>query len=150
MDGESKSQNIFTTISLVLSSICVVHCLSIPIILIVLPAVSQFFTETIENWLVISIIPLSILGFLPTWFKHKNMQRLTVFCLSLSLILAAQFLFHADHSLYTADFQFSNINHFLATVKKPLLTFIGALGLAWVTYMNNYHTHVCSNENHGH
>ena len=150
MNGESESRNIFSSISLLLSSVCIIHCLSIPIILVLLPAVSQFFTETIENWLVISIIPLSMLGFLPTWFKHRNLKRLMIFCLSLTLIVAAQFLFHTEHSLYTDGFQISNIGHLIAVAKKPLLTFIGAVGLAWVTYMNNYHTHVCSNKNHIH
>lgn len=136
--------------SLLLSSVCVIHCLSVPFVLVMLPVFADFFTETLERWLVLSILPLSIAGFVPTWLKHKNLSRLAQFVASLGIIVIAQFYFHSGHDIYQASFDFFASQDAIKALKKPFLTFLGALGLAWVTYKNNRHTHVCENKNHVH
>lgn len=140
----------FSRGGLILSSVCVVHCLSVPLVLLLLPMFAEFFTETLERWLVLSILPLSIAGFVPTWLKHKNRSRLFQFIASLAIIILAQFYFHTDHEIYQAGFDIFSRQNIVEAAKKPILTFMGALGLAWVTYQNNQHTHVCKNKNHVH
>jgi len=145
----SKDNTIFTRLSLILSSVCIIHCLSVPFVIIAMPFFAAFFTETIELVLVLAILPLGLAGFLPVWYKHKNYRLLIYFAASISLILIAQFAFHTSHEIYSTA-GFWNFSHFIEISLKPFLTFIGAIGLAWTTYQNNYHTHVCTNKNHVH
>ncbi|MCH8557299.1 MAG: MerC domain-containing protein [Balneolia bacterium] len=135
---------IFSKLSIVLSSACIIHCLSFPIIILLLPALAQFFSSTFETILVLSIIPLSAIGFLPTWRKHKNMRYLYIYLGSLILMLVGQFAFTHSHDMVSANF--ASMEH----LAEIFLITLGAIGLAWVIYKNNKHTHVCKNPHHHH
>ncbi len=133
--------NIFAKLSIFLSSLCVVHCLATPFVLLLLPALSAFFSETIELLLVLSVLPLSMAGFLPTWFRHRNNRLLAFYVTSIGLILFSQFVLHPSHN--NAETGISLL-HWLRIV----VTFTGALLLAWVVFQNNRHTHYCTHPHH--
>ncbi len=134
--------HIFAKISIFLSSLCVLHCLATPIVLILLPAMSTFFSETMEHILILAVVPLSIIGFLPTWLRHKNYRYLAVYVLSISMILFSQFVLHVSHD-HIADGSIPLLGWL-----RTLVTFAGALLLAWVVYQNNRHTHFCTHPHH--
>ncbi len=133
--------NIFSKLSIFLSSLCVVHCLATPFVLLLLPAMSTLFSETIEIVLVLSVVPLSMAGFLPTWFRHKNNRLLVLYLTSITLILFSQFVLHVSHD--HAEHGISLMNWIRTGV-----TFTGALLLAWVVFQNNRHTHYCTHPHH--
>ena len=146
----NHNHSFFSKVGVALSSVCVIHCLSVPLVLLFLPVFAEFFTEQLERILVLSIIPFSLIGFIPTWMKHKNKQRLAIYLGALALIIGSQFMFHADHAVYEASVGSALLLDHPELLRKPILTFIGALGLAWVTYKNNAHTHDCNNKHHKH
>lgn len=129
-------QSLFSRISIFLSSICVIHCLSVPFIIIAMPTLSVFFSSTLETVFVLSIIPISALAFFPTWRLHKNYKLLTGYLVSILILVSAHFGYHS--------LQFSH--HYIETI----LMLIGATGLAVVLYKINRHTHVCNNPHHEH
>ena len=129
-------QSIFSRLSIIISSLCVIHCLSVPIVIIALPAVAGFFSNTVESIFILTVIPISFFGFLPTWRKHKNHLLLFGYLTSLVLMIGTHFGFHALYSGF----------HFIESV----LMFVGALLLGFVIYKNNKHTHVCKNPHHEH
>jgi len=133
--------NIFAKLSIFLSSLCVVHCLATPFVLLLLPALSTLFSETIEALLVISVVPLSMAGFLPTWFRHRNNRLLALYLISITLILFSQFVLHVSH-----DHAEQGIS--LMNWVRTGVTFTGALLLAWVVFQNNRHTHYCTHPHH--
>ena len=134
----------FSRLSIALSSLCIVHCLSFPILIAVLPAFSHFMSHTIESLIILSVLPLSALGFFPTWIKHKNYSYLWIYAGSLLAMLIAHFgmpHIHINHAAEAASM------HFLMGTS---LSIMAALSLAWVIYKNKRHTHVCANPHHKH
>jgi hypothetical protein len=145
MDSTSPTKPTFLSrLSLLLSGLCVLHCLAVPFVILAVPVFSSFFTHDVEWWLTVGIIPVAVIGFIPTWLRHKNKLRLVQFLLALSLIIIAQTVLHVPHEqIATQEFLFS-----ASLLGKTGLSFLGATLLAWVTYQNNRHTHVCKNHNH--
>lgn len=131
-----SQQSFLSRMSIILSSLCIIHCLSVPLIIIALPAVAGFFPSTIETILIASVIPISALSFVPTWLKHKNFLLLATYVVSITLILAGHF---GHHHL-----------GFFNGFTELFLVITGAFGIAVAIYRNNRHTHVCKNPHHDH
>jgi hypothetical protein len=129
-------QSIFSRLSLVLSSLCIIHCLSIPIIVILLPALAGFLSSTVETIIILLIVPISAIGFFPTWRKHQNGRLLAGYLVAITIMLTSHFVFH-------------NIDLRIHAIESILLI-IGSVLLAFVIYKNNKHTHVCKNPHHVH
>jgi hypothetical protein len=144
-NSTSDSTSFAAKASVILSSICVVHCMAVPVVLLLAPAISTFFSDTLEWWLTVGILPLAAVGFIPTWWQHKNRMRLAQFVTAMTIIILAQTVFHVDHEVIEST-QAAWIS--LETLSKSTLSLIGASLLAWVTYKNNRHTHVCTNHHH--
>lgn len=138
----------FQRFSLILSSICLLHCLALPLVIILLPAVSHFMSGLFETILILSIIPVSLLGFIPTWRNHKNYKLALIFTAGLLLILVSQYGVAHVHFDGTTEFALSDV--FGGLWQRTFLMFSGVGLLAYATYNNNKHTHVCSNPNHQH
>ncbi|MDG5766645.1 MerC domain-containing protein [Balneolales bacterium ANBcel1] len=132
---------LFGKISIALSSLCVVHCMATPFVLLFLPAISSFFSEQLEQILVLSVVPLSLLGFVPTWLRHKNYRLMALYLLSIGLILFSQFVLHVPHGAAGGGIH-------LQAWARIGVTFSGALLLAWVVFRNNRHTHYCTHPHH--
>ncbi len=142
MQSIRKKTALWSRISILLASLCVVHCLATPFLLLLLPALSTFFSETLEQVLVLSVLPISLLGFIPTWLRHKDNKLMGVYVLSITLILFSQFFLHVDHDHLAGD----SITAFAWA--RTGVTFTGALLLAWTVYKNNRHTHYCTHPHH--
>ncbi len=135
---------LFSKLSIFLSSLCVIHCLATPLVLLLLPAMASFFSETVERIIVLLVVPISMAGFLPTWFRHKNYRLFWLYLLSIGLILFSQFVLHSGHD--TASHGTASTINWL----RLGVTFAGALLLARVVYQNNRHTHYCTHPHHHH
>lgn len=132
-------RSLFSRSSVVLSSVCLVHCLATPFIILALPSVSVFFSDTLELILIFSVVPLSLAAFVPTWWKHKNLKLSIQFGIGLVLVMISQLLFH-QHT--TTDVALH--------VPGMMSMAIGAGILAWSIFKNNRHTHVCNVPGHVH
>ncbi len=132
-------ESLLSKLTIILSSICLVHCLAMPVIILVLPTVATFFTSTFELILILSIIPLSIAAFLPRWLKHRNYKRLYIFLGGISLIILTQLFLHDSHSTFNLTNTFGLIG-----------LFSGVIMISGVIYTQNRHTHQCSNPAHHH
>jgi endonuclease/exonuclease/phosphatase (EEP) superfamily protein YafD len=125
--------------SVFFSSVCLIHCLATPFVILALPSLSVFFSDTLEWILILSVVPLSLAAFVPTWWQHKNVRLAVVFVIGLTFVMLSQFLFH-QHS------------HTSVSVQIPGMASmaVGASMLAWSIYKNNRHTHVCTVPGHKH
>ena len=149
-----KSIPLLSRLSILLSGLCVIHCMAMPILLLTLPALSTLFPSYLESLLVVSIIPLSGMGFIPTWKKHKNYRLLQSYILGLIIIIGTHVGFHytdIEHMVLTGHF-LDGHNHAHAGINltESSLMILGSTLLAWTTWKNNRHTHVCKNPNHAH
>ncbi|HKJ34004.1 MAG TPA: MerC domain-containing protein [Balneolales bacterium] len=143
MENAKTRSPLLSRISIILSSVCVVHSMVHPFMIMLLPLISQFFGGTIETVLVLLVVPVSILGFLPVWLHHKNTKLMKIFIIGLIILTAAQLLIPDD--LMIGLFQNFSVK---SLYFKSFFTFIGAFMLAWSTYKNNHHADVCVNPNH--
>lgn len=129
-------QPLLSRLSIFLSSLCVIHCLSVPVVIILLPAMSGFFSSTLETVFILSVVPISAFGFFPKWLHHKNYGLLISYFSAVTLMLVSHFGFH----------HFGFHNH----LTESFLLIIGAAVLGVTIYRNNRHTHVCKNPYHHH
>jgi hypothetical protein len=141
------SGNFLSKASLTLSSVCLIHCLAMPFVILLLPAISQFMSETVETVLILAVIPISAIAFVPTWLKHKNFRLGGIFLFGLTVILIGQFGMDHHHDFLSNTDQHEAI---LGFVGRTTVLMIGVFSLAWATYRNNKHTHVCKNPHHHH
>jgi hypothetical protein len=136
-------------LSYIFSSICLVHCLTMPFIIILIPAFSHFMNETVELILILSIIPISLYAFVPTWVKHRNILLGSLFITGVSLIFFSQFGMAHLHALDSSQI-FSNSDNTLKYLSRSVVMITGVIFVAFSVYKNNKHTHVCDNPHHHH
>jgi hypothetical protein len=136
-------------LSYIFSSICLVHCLTMPFIILLIPAFSHFMSDTIELILIVSIIPISLYAFVPTWLAHKNSSLGVLFSAGILLILFSQFGMDHFHSVEPTQI-FTNSHSAIQFFSRTGIMVLGVVLLALSVYKNNKHTHVCRNPHHHH
>jgi uncharacterized membrane-anchored protein len=120
-----------------------------PLVVLLLPALAHFFSETVEILIVASILPVSLIAFLPVWNRHRNYSILRIFIVSLVLIFASQFVFHGD--LFSVAISAEMVTgSFSMSLIRGISMLAGSVGLAYSLYTVNRHTHVCTNPHHHH
>lgn len=147
--GNQASLNSAKKLSYIFSSICLVHCLTMPFIILLIPAFSHFMNDTVELILIVSIIPISLYAFVPTWLNHRNMLLGSLFTAGLVLILFSQFGMVHLHVLELSQI-FSNSDNTLTYFSRSIVMITGVFLVAFSVYKNNKHTHICVNPHHHH
>lgn len=135
----NSTRGILSRSSVFLSSVCLIHCMATPFLILALPSFSVFFTDVVEWALILAVVPVSLAAFIPTWLKHKDRTLMARFAVGLAFVLVSQFLFHQHH-------------HSDVSLQWPgiLSMSVGAGLMAWAIYRNNRHTHVCDVPGHAH
>jgi len=109
-------------LSIGLSALCVVHCLAMPILIVLLPSLTalQLENEAFHSWLLMGVIPTSLFSLLMGCKQHQRYRVLTIGLVGLLFLVSAVFVE-----------DFANGELF-----EKVLTVIGACTLAIVHYMN--------------
>lgn len=141
---------LFSGLTHFLSGLCLVHCLAMPFLIVALPSVSGFLQHDAEMIITFAVLPFSILGFIPTWWKHKNRFIATKFVAALVLFVLGNTVFHDVHG--PDESTTTMVASMLTSAANPgvLLSLSGALLMAYAMYRNNRHVHVCHNPLHRH
>ena len=78
------------------SSLCAIHCLALPVILSVFPAVGGVFfgEEAFHVWLIWAVVPLSVLSLLLGCTRHKS--TIVIYCglAGVSILIVSALLGH--------------------------------------------------------
>ena len=92
---KSASINI-DKVAIGLSTVCTVHCLLLPIILVMLPALSTniFGDEIFHQWLLIAVIPTSLIALTMGCRQHKNLSVMIFGLLGLAILIPTAFFGH--------------------------------------------------------
>lgn len=125
--------------SVILSSVCLLHCLATPVLILALPSFSVLVSDTLEWVLILAVVPLSVGAFLPTWLRHRNPGLMASFAIGLGFVILSQFLFH-QHLHSEESYR----------LPGTLCMAFGAGMVAWTIFRNNRHTHVCDVPGHVH
>lgn len=80
-------------LSVVGPSVCIVHCLAMPVLLAVLPAfgLSRSIFGLNDQTIALIILPLCLLAIIPGYFKHGQKRVLAAMCLGFSLVVFGSF-----------------------------------------------------------
>ncbi|REL27735.1 MerC domain-containing protein [Thalassotalea euphylliae] len=105
-----------------LSMLCVLHCLALPLLLVVVPslAVLPMAQESFHFWMVMAVLPTSIYALTLGCKKHRNTSVVAYGLAGLAALLAAVLLGE----------------HLLGEVGEKLLTTIGASIIAVAHFKN--------------
>jgi len=79
-----------------LSFLCTIHCLALPLLLVMLPSLAALplADEAFHLWMVIAVIPVSAYALTMGCTKHKRYHLLLIGGIGLALLIAASFLGH--------------------------------------------------------
>jgi len=77
-----------------LSILCAVHCLVLPLMLVMLPSLAalQLDNENFHTWMLIAVLPASILALTMGCKKHKHYRLLILGFIGLALLVMAVIL----------------------------------------------------------
>lgn len=116
-----------------LSFLCILHCLFLPLLLLLLPPVTGLLAlndEVFHLALLYVIVPLSSVTLLVGYRKHKQPSVLTAGISGLVLLLAAVLFGH----------------DYLGETAEVVLTVIGSVAVAW-GHLRNYRLRQCQQSN---
>jgi carbon starvation protein CstA len=77
-----------------LSLLCVVHCLFLPIILILIPSLSGVFAfknELFHTWLLYTVVPISLIAMLMGYLHHRSHTVFLIGALGLIILILTAF-----------------------------------------------------------
>ena len=105
-----------------LSLLCTLHCLVLPIVVVMLPSISALplEDEIFHVWLVFAILPISIYALTMGCRKHKSRQVLLVGALGLIILASTALL---GHEVLSHDLE-------------KILTVLGSVAIAYAHFLN--------------
>ena len=109
-------------LSIGLSAICVVHCLAVPLLIILLPSLTalQLDNEALHGWLLLGVIPCSLFSLLIGCKQHKSHRVLLIGLCGLIVLISAVFVEGLQHG----------------EILEKVLTVVGACIVAIGHYLN--------------
>ncbi|MCF2947502.1 MerC domain-containing protein [Paraglaciecola aquimarina] len=84
--------------AVILSTLCLIHCFVLPIILITLPtltSVAFFSDERFHAWLLYAVIPISAFAVVSGYFHHRNWYVVLITSIGMSILVSVAILGHA-------------------------------------------------------
>ena len=88
------TQAITDKLAIGLSLACVIHCLALPVLLVLLPGIAalQLNNESFHLWMVVAVLPSSIYALTFGCKQHKRYQLLFLGSVGIVLMILALFL----------------------------------------------------------
>jgi hypothetical protein len=93
----TKLQMLSDKLAIGFSMVCVVHCLVLPILIILLPPFSGLFAldhEMFHQWILYAVLPISIAALMMGYLHHRSYKVFVVVSIGLALIILSTTLGH--------------------------------------------------------
>lgn len=105
-----------------LSLLCTIHCLAVPVLLVMLPSLAslQLDNEAFHAWMVLAVLPTSLYALTLGCKKHKRYRLVALGCTGLVLLVSAVLLGE----------------EVLSEAGEKLVTVVGAGLVAWGHLLN--------------
>ena len=87
-------KNITDKFSICLSMCCIMHCLALPVLIVLLPSISSLWIndEIVHVYLVLLAIPISLFAMVKSLKVHNNYKCISLAVIGLLLLVAAIFM----------------------------------------------------------
>jgi hypothetical protein len=120
MDNSSRRRALLDKIAVLLSGLCLLHCLLLPFVIAVLPFLGQFGDDHFHQELLLFVVPVSVVALTAGFRRHGHTEVLLFGGLGLAvLIIGGTFI----HEVYGA-------------MVDRLMTVTGSMILAGTHYRN--------------
>jgi hypothetical protein len=93
----TKMQVLSDKLAIAFSMVCLIHCLVLPILLILLPPFSGLFAlddEMFHQWMLYAVLPISIAALMMGYLHHRSYKFFLVVSIGISLIIISTTLGH--------------------------------------------------------
>ena len=84
--------------AIVLSTLCMIHCLVLPLLLILLPTLTSvvfFSDERFHTWLLYAVLPISAFAVMSGYFHHRNWLVVLLTSIGMSILVLVATFGHA-------------------------------------------------------
>ena len=87
-------KNITDKFSICISMCCIMHCLALPVLIVLLPSISSLWIndEIVHVYLVLLAIPISLFAMVKSLKVHNNYKCISLAVIGLLLLIAAIFM----------------------------------------------------------
>lgn len=120
-------------IGISLSGLCIIHCLCLPLAIIVAPAIGSFFLDDYTHVLLFFLILISVgAAFIPGYQLHRKLHPIACAFLGFSLIAFATFFSHS----------------WFGHAWESPIAICGSLFLIFAHWLNHRSKHLCAKCKH--
>jgi MerC mercury resistance protein len=120
-DNSSKSLSFPDNMAVVLSGVCLLHCLTLPVLIALIPFMSQFGEGHFHVQMLLVVLPVSIMAFSLGFRRHRVKSVITWGGIGMLLLVFGATVVHDSFGL----------------VADRTVTICAALILAFAHYFNN-------------
>ena len=88
----NKVLNMTDKTAIVLSFVCVLHCLALPVLLIALPSIStliNFDNEIIHFGLILAVVPISLFAVISGYIHHRHTSVFFISTIGIIMLIVA-------------------------------------------------------------
>lgn len=128
-------------LSICLSVCCILHCIALPVVILVIPSVASFWIndENVHAILVLLAIPISLFAMVKSLRKHHNYKCISLAVIGLLLLAVAIFMhdiigLSGEH--VQADHDGHDEHRSLSETLETAFTVLGALILLSAHFFN--------------
>ena len=134
-------KNITDKFSICLSMCCILHCLALPVLIVLLPSISSLWIndEIVHVYLVLLAIPISLFAMVKSLKVHNNYKCISLAVIGLLLLIVAIFM-HDIGSFFGeqghGEEHGHNEHHGIGGLLEKIFTVLGALVLVGAHILN--------------
>lgn len=129
MDNRSvNEQGVVDQVAVALSGLCLLHCLLLPIAIVLLPFLGRFDDSHFHVQLLLVVVPVSLFALALGFRRHQDKRILLTGGIGLALLIIGGTIVHT----------------FYGVVADRVLTILGSVMLAFTHYMNSRLSRNCS------
>jgi chromate transport protein ChrA len=131
---KKRNKTSWDTVGIILSILCIIHCVALPIIILLLPAIATAFIPDecwVHNILFFLIITVAVLAFVPGYRFHRRTKPLCWLACGVSILFFATFFAH-------------DLGHHF----EPILAIVGSLCIITAHYLNHKSCKHCEKHQH--
>ena len=134
-------RNITDKFSICLSMCCIMHCLALPVLIVLLPSISSLWIndEIVHVYLVLLAIPISLFAMVKSLKVHNNYKCISLAVIGLLLLIVAIFM-HDIGSFFGeqghGEEHGHDEHHGIGELLEKFFTVLGALVLVGAHILN--------------
>lgn len=93
-NSDSRTTDVLDRTAIVLSGLCVVHCVAFPLLLAATPFLGQFTTDHFHAQMLIVVLPLSTVALAFGFRRHRNSRIIVTVVVGMLLLLLGGTVMH--------------------------------------------------------